>query len=81
MDRYTACSACGGLGALGPLDPAPSDSYACECSEIDADEKGEDRKNKKIILTCGECDGTNLNEGGTRCWDCTASEYQEEERW
>ena len=80
MDRYTPCSACGGLGALGPLDPAPSDSYACECSEIDADEESEDRKNKKIILTCWECGGTNLSDAG-RCWDCTASDYQEGERW
>ena len=28
--------------------------------------------------TCPECDGTNLSDAG-RCWDCTASDYQEEE--
>jgi len=27
--------------------------------------------------TCPECDGTNVSESGI-CWDCTASDYQEE---
>tara|TARA_Y100000310_G_scaffold34266_1_gene32427 strand:- start:3584 stop:3832 length:249 start_codon:yes stop_codon:yes gene_type:complete len=25
---------------------------------------------------CPECEGTNLNEDATVCWDCTASEYE-----
>ena len=29
--------------------------------------------------TCPECDGTNVSESGI-CWDCTASDYLEEER-
>ena len=30
-----------------------------------------DRKQKeRQDPTCPECEGTNLNEDGTRCWDC-----------
>ena len=28
--------------------------------------------------TCPECDGTNVSESGI-CWDCTASDYLENE--
>ena len=40
----------------------------------------EEMKELALKDTCPECDGTNLSDAG-RCWDCTASEYQEEERW
>jgi len=29
------------------------------------------------IPQCPECEGTNLNEAGTTCWDCDASDYWE----
>tara|TARA_Y100000296_G_C5080148_1_gene209516 strand:- start:39 stop:200 length:162 start_codon:yes stop_codon:yes gene_type:complete len=27
------------------------------------------------LSICPECEGANLNESGTVCWDCTASDY------
>ena len=29
-------------------------------------------------MWCPECDGTNLNEEGIVCWDCSASDYIDE---
>ena len=28
------------------------------------------------VIHCLECDGTNLNEEETLCWDCASSDYQ-----
>jgi hypothetical protein len=30
--------------------------------------------------TCHECEGTRISEDGTKCFDCTAADYQEEPR-
>jgi len=27
--------------------------------------------------TCPECEGSNLNEDHTECWDCSAADYRE----
>jgi len=27
------------------------------------------------VPQCPECEGTNLNEDGTACWNCNASDY------
>ena len=41
----------------------------CKINELAAllDAKWEEERQDP---TCPECDGTNLNEDGTRCWDC-----------
>ena len=36
----------------------------------------EDVEEEDEISTCPECDGTNLNEEGTICWNCSALEYE-----
>ncbi len=28
------------------------------------------------VIHCLECDGTNLNEEETLCWDCASSDYE-----
>ena len=30
----------------------------------------------EVIEMCPDCQGSNLNEDKTKCWDCTASDYQ-----
>ena len=37
----------------------------------------ENQKLRSESETCPECEGSNLNEDHTVCWDCMASDYAE----
>ena len=46
-------------------------AYQTQCEEVH-----EHCNVFEVMELCPECDGSNLNEERTRCWDCTASDYQ-----
>ena len=47
------------------------DAYKTQCEELH-----ENCNVFEVIELCSDCQGSNLNEDKTKCWDCAASDYQ-----